>query len=291
VKRLSHFLLFHKTGQFLANFLAFLPRLCTPTCSLLACFTAQAMSQVAPAAEILNPATTGPYGAAYPYGYYSELPPNPPAPDSSGNSTNSVNENSTAGSGNTSETPAADNSESQAASANSKPPAAMPEPGPEAKAVGGDEEKLSPEQKALLEAARKKIEKTENREETETEKPAAEKKGLLEEMAASRKKQDKEEQELARQTPEVLPESPARTVLKEMKQGLYAKALVDLENLKRLNPQAYELDYLSAINHIMLKQPAQARAYYEKILHSQAPDALKQLAQTGLKKLHSKSQH
>lgn len=82
-----------------------------------------------------------------------------------------------------------------------------------------------------------------------------------------------------------IPDPMVKEALREMKQGRYQDALKHLEGLNRLYPNAPELDYLMAIACVMSLRFDEARQHYEKVLQSQAPPELHDLARKGLNKL------
>lgn len=84
----------------------------------------------------------------------------------------------------------------------------------------------------------------------------------------------------------VVPDSPARIALVEIRQGNYDSALVHLNQLWRLNPQAIELQYLMGVACVMSRRPREAEEHYRAVLQSaSAPAELKQLALKGLSRL------
>lgn len=84
----------------------------------------------------------------------------------------------------------------------------------------------------------------------------------------------------------VLPDSPARTALYELRQGRYESALEHLKRLYSLNPHAVELQYLMGVACVMTQRPTEAEQHYRHVLESpQASAQLKQLAATGLRRL------
>lgn len=82
-----------------------------------------------------------------------------------------------------------------------------------------------------------------------------------------------------------VPDPMVKEALREMQNGRYQDALRHLEGLKRLNPNAPELDYLMAVACVMSLRFEEAREHYEKVLQSQAPPELHDLARKGLNKL------
>lgn len=86
----------------------------------------------------------------------------------------------------------------------------------------------------------------------------------------------------------VLPDSPAKVALVEIRQGRYDQALLHLNQLWALNPHALELQYLMGVACVMNQRPREAEEHYQRVLQSPlASGELKQLAYTGLKRLHS----
>jgi tetratricopeptide (TPR) repeat protein len=86
----------------------------------------------------------------------------------------------------------------------------------------------------------------------------------------------------------VLPDSPAKVALVEIRQGRYDQALNHLNQLWALNPHALELQYLMGVACVMSQRPREAEEHYQRVLQSPlASGELKQLAYTGLKRLHS----
>ncbi|MBX9939050.1 MAG: hypothetical protein K2Y32_07330 [Candidatus Obscuribacterales bacterium] len=81
------------------------------------------------------------------------------------------------------------------------------------------------------------------------------------------------------------PDPMVKEALREIKQGRYRSALDHLDNLSKLYPQAPELDYLKGIASVMNHDFAQAKVFYQKVLESNAPLELKDLAKRGLAKL------
>lgn len=82
-----------------------------------------------------------------------------------------------------------------------------------------------------------------------------------------------------------IPDPAAKLALDELRSGRYEQALKHLENLARLYPKAYELDYLSAIACVMQHRFDEAEKYYRKVLGGTASAELKSLARRGLLKL------
>jgi Flp pilus assembly protein TadD len=76
--------------------------------------------------------------------------------------------------------------------------------------------------------------------------------------------------------------------LVEIRQGRYDQALNHLNQLWALNPHALELQYLMGVACVMSQRPREAEEHYQRVLQSPlASGELKQLAYTGLKRLHS----
>lgn len=86
-------------------------------------------------------------------------------------------------------------------------------------------------------------------------------------------------------TMSAVPDPMVKEALREMQKGRYQDALKHLDGLKRLYPNAPELDYLMAIACVMSLRFEEARQHYEKVLQSQAPPELHDLARKGLNKL------
>lgn len=82
-----------------------------------------------------------------------------------------------------------------------------------------------------------------------------------------------------------IPDPMVKEALREMQQGRYQDAIKHLEGLSRLYPNAPELDYLMGIACVMSLRFDEARKHYEKVLQSQSPPELHDLARKGLNKL------
>ncbi len=84
----------------------------------------------------------------------------------------------------------------------------------------------------------------------------------------------------------VVPDSPIRTTLVDIREGRYEAALNHLQSMYARNPAAIELQYLMGVSSVMLHRNAEAEVHYQKVLNDKlAPLRLKQLAQKGLDKL------
>ncbi len=84
----------------------------------------------------------------------------------------------------------------------------------------------------------------------------------------------------------VVPDSPIRTTLVDIREGRYEAALNHLSSMYARNPAAIEMQYLMGVSAVMLHRNAEAEMHYQKVLSDKlAPLRLKQLAQKGLGKL------
>ncbi len=84
----------------------------------------------------------------------------------------------------------------------------------------------------------------------------------------------------------VVPDSPIRTTLIDIREGRYEAALNHLQSMYARNPAAIELQYLMGVSSVMLHRNVEAERHYQKVLNDKlAPLRLKQLAQKGLNKL------
>ncbi len=84
----------------------------------------------------------------------------------------------------------------------------------------------------------------------------------------------------------VVPDSPIRTTLVDIREGRYEAALKQLKTMYERNPSAIELQYLMAVSSVMLRRNPEAIEHYRRVLDDRlAPLRLKQLAQKGLDKI------
>lgn len=84
----------------------------------------------------------------------------------------------------------------------------------------------------------------------------------------------------------VVPDSPIRTTLVDIREGRYEAALKQLKTMYERNPSAIELQYLMAVSSVMLRRNPEAIEHYRRVLDDRlAPLRLKQLAQKGLYKI------
>lgn len=82
-----------------------------------------------------------------------------------------------------------------------------------------------------------------------------------------------------------MPEPAAKLAINELRSGRYEEALKHLKILSHIHPQAPEVDYLMGVACVMLLRFDHAKAHYLKVLQSNAPAELKELARKGLSKL------
>ncbi|MDQ5963886.1 MAG: hypothetical protein QG625_40 [Cyanobacteriota bacterium erpe_2018_sw_39hr_WHONDRS-SW48-000098_B_bin.30] len=82
-----------------------------------------------------------------------------------------------------------------------------------------------------------------------------------------------------------MPEPAAKLAINELRSGRYEEALKHLKILSHIHPQAPEVDYLMGVACVMLLRFDHAKAHYLKVIQSNAPDELKELARKGLTKL------
>lgn len=84
----------------------------------------------------------------------------------------------------------------------------------------------------------------------------------------------------------VVPDSPIRTTLVDIREGRYEAALKQLKTMYERNPSAIELQYLMAVSAVMLRRNPEAIEHYRRVLDDRlAPMRLRQLAQKGLDKI------
>ena len=84
----------------------------------------------------------------------------------------------------------------------------------------------------------------------------------------------------------VVPDSPIRTTLVDIREGRYEAALKQLKTMYERNPSAIELQYLMAVTSVMLRRNNEAIEHYRRVLDDRlAPMRLRQLAQKGLDKI------
>ncbi|CAN5411095.1 hypothetical protein BH11CYA1_BH11CYA1_36810 [soil metagenome] len=87
----------------------------------------------------------------------------------------------------------------------------------------------------------------------------------------------------------VVPDSPIRGTLVDIREGRYEQALNQLKTMYERQPTAIELQYLMGVSAVMLHRNSEAVAHYQRVLDDKlAPLRLKQLAQKGLTKLQSR---
>lgn len=84
----------------------------------------------------------------------------------------------------------------------------------------------------------------------------------------------------------VVPDSPIRSTLVEIREGKYESALNHLSSMFARNPTAIEMQYLMAVSAVMLHRNTEAQAHYKKVLeYKLSPLRLRQMAQRGLDRL------
>lgn len=99
---------------------------------------------------------------------------------------------------------------------------------------------------------------------------------------------DKTENDRDQNTPvSAMPEPMAKIAITALRQGKYEEAVKNLETLSRIHPQAPEIDYLMGIALTMTCRFPQAIEHYKKVVDSNAPKELKDLARSGLQKLEA----
>lgn len=87
----------------------------------------------------------------------------------------------------------------------------------------------------------------------------------------------------------VLPDSPIRTTLVDIREGRYEAALNQLKTMYERKPTAIELQYLMGVSAVMLRRNPEAIEHYQRVLDDKlAPLRLKQLAQKGIDKIRTK---
>lgn len=87
----------------------------------------------------------------------------------------------------------------------------------------------------------------------------------------------------------VLPDSPIRTTLVDIREGRYEAALNQLKTMYERKPTAIELQYLMGVSAVMLRRNPEAIEHYQRVLDDKlAPLRLKQLAQKGIDKIQTK---